>query len=92
MQIEDCLAFDEVAMAFEFEGDLLAIAGAPVKRRGGRPSQYARKLKKIISARAESGETLSGVNAECRAIQAIYRAENPTEQPPSITTIKRFLP
>lgn len=92
MQIEDCLAFDEVAMAFEFAGDLLAIAGATVERKGGRPNLYAAKLTKIISARATFGETLPGKNAEARAIQAIYRAKNPTENPPSISTIKRSLP
>lgn len=91
MQIEDCLVFDEVAVAFEFAGGLLAIVGAPVKRKGGRPSLYAANLAKIISARAASGEALPGKNAEARAIQTIYRAKNPTEQPPSISTIKKAL-
>ncbi|MCY4336358.1 MAG: hypothetical protein OXC60_17015 [Litoreibacter sp.] len=91
VQIEDCLAFDEVAMVFEFAGDLLAIAGAPEKNRGGRPSLYAAKLAKIIAARVASGEALPGKNAEARAIQTIYRTENPTEKPPSISTVKNAI-
>ncbi len=91
VRMEDCLKFDKVAMAFEFDADLVVIAGAPIKKKGGRPSAYSVKLSKIISARADSGKALSGLNEEARAIRAIYLAQCSTDTVPSISTIKRIL-
>ena len=89
--LKECITFDATKGRFVVDADLPAIAGVPVKRTGGRPSQYADLLSKIIAERRKTGEALPGVNEEARAIQALLKPSGPNSSPPSIPTIKRAI-
>lgn len=89
--LEDCVAFDAELERFTVEIDLPLFAGVPVKNKGGRPSPYAQNLNKIIVARRNTGETLSGMNAEARAIQTDYQTLHANGPVPSLSAIKRAM-
>lgn len=71
--------------------DVLAIVDAPIKSSGGRPNQYGGKLDRIILARSQYRQALSGHNEEAKAIRDVFREQYPNEKPPSLPTIKRYL-
>lgn len=87
----DCFSFDLETGHFELEVDLRTIADAPKKQRGGRPSPYKTLLPKIIRRRRNSGDVLTGINQEAKAILLLLQASNPNEPTPSLSTIKRYI-
>lgn len=89
--LKNCVAFDAELGRFLVELDLPQLAGVPVKNKGGRPSPYAQNLTRIILARRNAGETLSGINAEARAIQSDYRTQHSDGPVPSISAIKQAM-
>lgn len=91
LRLDECMFFDEGTGQFVIDIDLTESAGAPQQRTGGRPSPYHANLVKIIANRKAAGETLSGVNAEQRAIKASYSILHPNAPVPSKTTILRAM-
>lgn len=91
LSIHDCLSYSTAARQFDFDLDIMEVAGAPSKQTGGRPSPYKHALPKIIEDRKKAGIALSGVNEEARAIQAVMASSKPNLPTPAISTIKRAI-
>jgi|GEM_PF-3315964 len=89
--LDQVLGFDPAQGGLVAASDLSVLVGAPVKPKGGRPNQYAERIKEIIADRATNGRAEAGKNAEIRAIQAEYTARFVDHSRPSRSTIGRHL-
>lgn len=71
--------------------DLKELVGVPLERKTGAPNRYGNALLELIEARQKGGEAFDGTNEEASALLEAFKAIHPTERPPSISTIKRYL-
>ncbi len=91
MRLDEVVELDVVSGEIVQITNVRTIVDAPPKRSGGRPNQFGEKLEQIILTRSQSGQSLSGHNAEARAIRDLFYDQFPNERPPSVPTIKRYL-
>jgi hypothetical protein len=90
-QLDDVLSFDPKAGQFAVVVDMRTIAGVPEQRSGGRPNDYRKPLRHLITLRASQGRTLLGRNAEAKALQAEFAAQFPDIKCPSLPTVKSYV-
>ena len=89
--LTDVVTFDVVSGDLNVLVDLSVIVDAPVKRKGGRPSNFQTPLHELILERQNSGAALSGRNAEAKAVLAEFIEKYPNIHSPSLPTVKRYI-
>lgn len=89
--LSDVIDIDARSGSISFTSDLHALCDLPVQNKAGRPSPHRERLQTLMQERAQSGEVLEGVNAEAKALMAMYKEQFPTESAPSLSTVKRHL-
>lgn len=90
--LDQVFRFDAAHSGLVAEADPAILVGAPITRKGGRPTIYGDRIKAIIADRAETGCTTKSKNAEIRAIQADYATRFPGDPTPSRSAIMYHLP
>jgi hypothetical protein len=90
-RLVDVVDVDDETGRLVVTADLADIAGAPARRSGGAPNQFRAALTQMIHARIAACTALPGRNEEAKAIRDALRRQNPTAQPPSLATAKRYL-
>ncbi|MCB1471165.1 MAG: hypothetical protein KDK08_29260 [Rhizobiaceae bacterium] len=91
VKLIDFAAIDAETGAFRILTPPADLVGIPRKNKGGRPSEQGPALAEIISDRQKSGAALLGLNAESKAILAVFKERHPDKHFPSFETVRRHL-